>query len=239
MLLTVALIGSTMYRPYIYNHHSLNTGNTYSGPAGRLWGVSVTPLHRNDLFPHAETFAQVVEVPRHLPRRLRKPRKFRGIYRDVCASRASSAAFAETFAQAAQVPRHLPRRLRRSRKYRGICRGVCGTPANAKKFSERLAGIPQTPKSFPRDLRDSRKRQKVSQETCGTPANTKKFFERLAGLPQTPKSFPRHLRNSRKHLRLRQNVSPVATGIFFDPRGRRVIRKITTNYPIDPFINNK
>ena len=151
MLLTVALIGSTMYRPYIYNHHSLNTGNTYSGPAGRLWGVSVTPLHRNDLFPHAETFAQVVEVPRHLPRRLRKPRKFRRICRDVCASCASSAAFAETFAQVAQIPRHLPRRLR----------------------------------------------------------------------------------DSRKRPRLRQNVSPVATGIFFDPRGRHVIRKITTNYPID------
>ena len=30
MLLTVALIGSTMYRPYIYNHHSLNTGDTHS-----------------------------------------------------------------------------------------------------------------------------------------------------------------------------------------------------------------
>ena len=67
-----------------------------------------------------------------------------GIYRDVCAGRASPAAFsetfaqaalgptvfagafaqvalgpaafAETFAQAAQVPRHLPRRLRRLRK---------------------------------------------------------------------------------------------------------------------------
>ena len=179
MLLTVALIGSTMYRPYIYNHHSLNTGNTYSGPAGRLWGVSVTPLHRNDLFPHAETFAQVVEVPRHLPRRLRKPRKFRGIYRDVCASRASSAAFAETFAQAAQVPRHLPRRLRRSRKYHGI---------------------------LPR---------------------------RLRRLRWVPRHLPRRLRDSRKRPRLRQNVSPVATGIFFDPRGRHVIRKITTNYPID------
>ena len=142
MLLTVALIGSTMYRPYIYNHHSLNTGNTYSGPAGRLWGVSVTPLHRNDLFPHAETFAQVVEVPRHLPRRLRKPRKFRGIYRDVCASRASSAAFAETFAQAAQVPRHLPRRLRRSRKYHGICRDVCAGCAGFRGIYRDVCGTP-------------------------------------------------------------------------------------------------
>ena len=146
---------------------------------------------------------------------------------------------AETFAQAAQVPQHLPRRLRDSRKRQKVSRETCGAPANAKKFSERLAGLPQTQKNFPRDLRGSRKHQKVFRETCGTPANTKKFLERLAGLPQTPKSFPRHLRNSRKHSQLRQNVSPVATGIFFDPRGRRVIRKITTNYPIDPFINNK
>ena len=42
-------------------------------------------------------------------------RKSRGIYRDVCASRASLATFTETFAQAAQVSRHLPRRLRRLR----------------------------------------------------------------------------------------------------------------------------
>ena len=146
----------------------------------------------NDLSLHAETFAQAAQVLRHLPRRLRRLRKYRGICQDVCASCASSTAFAKTFAQAAQVPQHLPRRLR-----------------------------------------DSRKHQKVSRETCGTPANTKKFSERLAGLPQTPKSFPRGLRDSRKHSLLRQNVSPVATGIFFDPRGRRVIRKITTNYPID------
>ena len=162
-----------------------------------------------------------------------------GIRRDVCAGRASIPAFAETFAQVARGSRHLPRRLRRLRKFHSIYQDVCGIPANAKKFLERLAGLPQTPKNFPRDLRDSRKRQKISRETCGAPANTKKFSERLAGLPQTPKSFPRHLRNSRKHSQLRQNVSPVATGIFFDPRGRRVIRKITTNYPIDPFINNK
>ena len=46
---------------------------------------------------------------------LRESRKYRGIYRDVCAGRASTTAFTETFAQAAQVPRHLPRRLRRPR----------------------------------------------------------------------------------------------------------------------------
>ena len=74
-----------------------------------------------------ETFAQAAQVPRHLPRRLRKPRKYHGIYRDVCAGRASPAAFTETFAQIAQVLRHLPRRLRRLRKSCGICFGVCGT----------------------------------------------------------------------------------------------------------------
>ena len=30
MLLTVVLIGSTMYKPYIYSHHSLNTENMHS-----------------------------------------------------------------------------------------------------------------------------------------------------------------------------------------------------------------
>ena len=146
---------------------------------------------------------------------------------------------AETFAQAAQVLRHLPRRLRKLRKYHGICQDVCASCASSTAFTETFAGVPQTPKSFPRRLRESRKRQKVFRETCGTPANTKKFLETLAGLPQTPKGFSRDLRKFRKYPRLRQNVSPVAAGIFFDPRGRRVIRKITTNYPIDPFINNK
>ena len=133
-------------------------------------------------------------------RRLRRLRKFRGIYRDVYAGRASSAAFTETFAQVAQVPRHLPRRLRElpqtpksfprrlrgSRKHQKVSRETCGTPANTKNFFERLAGLPQTPKSFPRRLRDSRKHQKVSREACGTPANTKKFLGVLAEVPQTP-----------------------------------------------------
>ena len=64
-----------------------------------------------------ETFAQVAQVPREMLWRLRKPRKFRGICRDVCASRASPTGNALTFAQVAQVPRHLPRRLRRLRKH--------------------------------------------------------------------------------------------------------------------------
>ena len=161
---------------------------------------------------YGATFAQAAQVPRHLPRRLRKPRKFRGICRDVCASCASSAAFAETFAQAAQVPRHLPRRLRRSRKFRGIHRDVCASRASSTAFAETFAQAAQVPRHLPR---------------------------RLRRLRWVPPHLLRRLRKFRKHPRLRQNVSPVATGIFFDPRGRRVIRKITTNYPIDPFINNK
>ena len=41
----------------------------------------------------AEAFAQVAQVPRHLPRRLRRSRKSRGICRSVCAGCASSKIF--------------------------------------------------------------------------------------------------------------------------------------------------
>ena len=127
----------------------------------------------NDLSPDAETFAQAAlgsaafagtfaqaaQVPRHLPRRLRKLRKFRGICRDVCAGRASSAAFAETFAQAA---------LGSAAFAETFAQAALGSAA----FPETFAGFPQTPKSFPRGLRDSRKHQKGFRGTCGTPANT-------------------------------------------------------------------
>ena len=87
----------------------------------------------------AGMFAQPAQVSRRLPRRLRSPRKFRGVCRDVCAARASLAAFAGAFAQPAQVSRRLPRRLRSPRwvlrrlpgrlrslrKSRGVCRDVC------------------------------------------------------------------------------------------------------------------
>ena len=157
------------------------------GPAGRPWGVSVTPLHRNDLLPHAETFAQaalgstafaetfaqVAQVSRHLPRRLRKLRKFRGTYRDVCAGCANTAAFTETFAQAA---------LGSAAFTETFAQAALGSAAFAETFAqaalgsaafpETFAGFPQTPKSFSRRLRGSRKRQKVFRGTCGTPANT-------------------------------------------------------------------
>ena len=98
----------------------------------------------------AETFAQVARGSRHLPRRLRRLRKFHGIYRDVCAGRARLPAFAETFAQAARGSRHLPRRLRRLREAPGIRRDVCGAPANTKKFFAALAAFLQ---AFPKALR--------------------------------------------------------------------------------------
>ena len=97
------------------------------------------------------------QVPRHLPRRLRKLRRSLGICHDVCAGCASPAAFAETFARVAQVSRRLPWRLRvlpqvsrrlpwrlrESRKSRGKCFGVCGSPASLAANALAFAGVPR------------------------------------------------------------------------------------------------
>ena len=207
----------------------------------------------NDLSPHAETFAQAARGSRHLPKRLRDSRKRQKVSRETCGAPANTKKFFEALAGLPQTPKSFSRHLRDSRKRQKVSRETCGSPANAKKFFERLAGLPQTPKSFSRDLRDSRKRQKVFRDTCGAPANTKKFFERLAGLPQTlftdgEMDWRAPGKDGRRPCALaglpqtplsRQNVSPVATGIFFDPRGRRVIRKITAQLSDRSFINNK
>ena len=92
-----------------------------------------------DLFLSVRWQSDVLQVLRRTFWCLRRSRKFRRIYRDVCASCASSAAFSETFAQAAQVPRHLLRRLRRLRKLRGICRDVCAGCASSAAFTEVFA----------------------------------------------------------------------------------------------------
>ena len=134
-----------------------------------------------------KSFSRHLRGSRHSPRRLRRPRKYPGICRDVCAGCARLPAFTETFAQAAQVPRHLPRRLRRPREAPGICRDVCAGCARFPAFAETFAQAARGSRHSPRRLRDSRKHQKVSRETCGTPANTKKFLERLAELPQRPR----------------------------------------------------
>ena len=146
-----------------------------------------------------KSFSRHLRGSRHSPRRLRRPRKYPGICRDVCAGCARLPAFTETFAQAAQVPRHLPRRLRRPREAPGICRDVCAGCARFPAFAETFAQAARGSRHSPRRLRGSRKRQKVFRDTCSVPANTKKFFAALAAFLQTPKSFSRDLRNSRKH----------------------------------------
>ena len=90
-----------------------------------------------------------------LPGRLRSPRKSCGVCRDVCAARASFAAFAETFAQPAlglaafaetfaqpaQVLRRLPGRLRSLRKFCGVCRDVCAARASFVAFAGAFAQL--------------------------------------------------------------------------------------------------
>ena len=123
-------------------------------------------------FPQTpKSFSRHLRGSRHSPRRLRRPRKYPGICRDVCAGCARLPAFTETFAQAAQVPRHLPRRLRRPREAPGICRDVCAGCARLPAFAETFAGLPQTPKSFSGHLQHSCKRRKVFRGTCSIPAS--------------------------------------------------------------------
>ena len=121
-----------------------------------------------------KSFSRHLRGSRHSPRRLRRPRKYPGICRDVCAGCARLPAFTETFAQAAQVPRHLPRRLRRPREAPGICRDVCAGCARLPAFAETFAGLPQTPKSFSRLLQHSCKH---FQKHCAAfSALSKTFF---------------------------------------------------------------
>ena len=87
----------------------------------------------------AGAFAQLAQVSRRLPGRLRSLRKSCGVCRGVCAARASLAAFAEAFAQLAQVSRRLPWRLRSPRKSCGVCRDVCAACASFVAFAEAFA----------------------------------------------------------------------------------------------------
>ena len=102
----------------------------------------------------AETFAQLAQVLRRLPRRLRSPRwvlrrlprrlrslrKSCGVCRGVCAARASLAAFAGAFAQPAQVLRRLPGHLRSLRKSCGVCRDVCAACAGSCGINRKKRG---------------------------------------------------------------------------------------------------
>ena len=121
---------------------------------------------------------------RHSPRRLRRPRKYPGICRDVCAGCARLPAFTETFAQAAQVPRHLPRRLRRPREAPGICRDVCAGCARFPAFAETFAQAARGSRHSPRRLRGSRKHQKVFRGSCSIPASISKSSALPLGLYQ-------------------------------------------------------
>ena len=90
-------------------------------------------------------------------------RKSRGICRDVCAGRASPAAFAEAFAQVAQVPRHSPRRLRRSR----------WVPRHSPRRLRRSRWVPR---HLPRRLRRSRKSRSICRDVCAGCASSKIFI---------------------------------------------------------------
>ena len=142
------------------------------------------------LFLSVRWQSDVFQMLRRTFWRLRRSRKFRRIYRDVCASCASSAAFSETFAQAAQVPRHLLRRLRRLRKLRGICRDVCAGCASTTAFAETFAQAAQVARHLPRRLRRLRKFRRIYRGVCGSPASASKNFLVSAGVPQ---AFPKLL----------------------------------------------
>ena len=126
-----------------------------------------------------KSFSRHLRGSRHSPRRLRRPRKYPGICRDVCAGCARLPAFTETFAQAARGSRHLPRRLRRPREVPGICRDVCAGCARLPAFAETFAGLPQTPKSFSGHLQRSCKHQKVFRGSCSVAAKPSPGARRL------------------------------------------------------------
>ena len=157
----------------------------------------------------AETFAQAAQVPRYLPKRLRRLRKSHGICRSVCAGCASPtafvetfaqvalgpAAFAETFAQAAQVPQHLPRRLRRSRKSRGICRSVCAGRAGFRGIYRGVCAGRASPAAFA---------ETFAQAALGPAA----FAEAFAQVAQAVKSSSGHACSSTTVGRLTGRRAP-------------------------------
>ena len=133
-----------------------------------------------------ETFAQVAQVPRHLPGRLRRLRKSRGIYRDVCASRASPAAFALAFAG---VPASLA----------AFALAFAGVPASLTAFALAFAGVPASLTAFalafagvPASL------TAFALAFAGVSASPAAFALAFAGIPQVPRHLLWRLRESRK-----------------------------------------
>ena len=138
-------------------------------------------------------FAQAAQVPRHLPRRLRKPRwvsrhlpgrlrrlrKSHGIYRDVCAGCASLTAFALTFAQAALGPA-------------AFALAFAGVPASLAVFALAFAGVPASLAAF-------------ALAFAGVPASLAAFALVFAGVPQVSRhllwclrEFPQTFSGSQK-----------------------------------------
>ena len=125
-------------------------------------------------------------VPRHLPRRLRRLRKSRGIYRDVCAGRASTTAFALAFAGVpaslaafalafAGVPASLT----------AFALAFAGVPASPAAFALAFAGVPQASRQMPWYLRGLRKRLGKCRGTCAACANVSVNAAELARPAQT------------------------------------------------------
>ena len=96
----------------------------------------------------------------------------RGVCRDVCAARASLAAFAGAFAQPAQVSRCLPERLRSLRKSCGVCRGVCAARASLVAFAGTFAQLAQVLRRLPERLRSPRKSCGVCRDVCAACAGS-------------------------------------------------------------------
>ena len=114
--------------------------------------------------------------------RLRSLRKFCGVCRDVCAARASLAAFAGTFAQPAQVLQRLPGRLRSLRKSCGVCGGVCAACASLAAFAGMFAQPAQVSRRLPRRLRSLRKSCGVCRDVCAACASLAAFAVAFAQL---------------------------------------------------------
>ena len=125
-------------------------------------------------FGFSEGARVLPQVPRHLPRHLRRSRWVpRHLPRRSRRSR--------------WVPRHLPRRLRRSRKSHGICRGVCAGCAGSHgicrgvcagcaspaAFAKTFAQAAQVPRHLPRRLCRSRKSRSICRVVCAGRAGSR------------------------------------------------------------------
>ena len=133
-----------------------------------------------------ETFAQVAQVPRHLPGRLRKPRKSHGICFGVCGSSRKSRGICFGVCGSSRKSRGICFGVCGSyRKSHGICFGVCGSPASPAAFALAFAGVPASLAAF-------------ALVFAGVPASLTAFALAFSGVPQVPRRMLWRLRESRK-----------------------------------------